>query len=82
VSPVREKSGRLLRLKTLKLKQHDFFSAQGVAGNKKGEFEVEVQFLNKLDTNNGYFLPKLLLKGTKNEAQFLRLRFLLARDPL
>jgi hypothetical protein len=26
---------------------------QGVAGNKKGEFEVEAQFLSKLHTNNG-----------------------------
>jgi hypothetical protein len=25
---------------------------QGVAGNKKGEFEVETQFLSKLHTNN------------------------------
>jgi hypothetical protein len=25
---------------------------QGVAGNKKGEFEVEAQFLSKLHTNN------------------------------
>jgi hypothetical protein len=28
---------------------------QGVAGNKKGAFEVEAQFLSKLHTNNGYF---------------------------
>jgi hypothetical protein len=27
---------------------------QGVAGNKKGEFWVEAQFLSKLHTNNGY----------------------------
>jgi hypothetical protein len=26
---------------------------QGVAGNKKGEFEAEAQFLSKLHTNNG-----------------------------
>jgi hypothetical protein len=26
---------------------------QGVAGNKKGEFEVEDQFIRKLHTNNG-----------------------------
>jgi hypothetical protein len=56
---------------------------QGVAGNKKGEFEVEAQLLRKLYTNNGKFLLKILLKGTQNEAQFLkRLRFLIARDPL
>jgi hypothetical protein len=46
---------------------------QGVAGNKKSEFEVEAQFLSKLHTKNGYFLLKLLLKGTKNEAQFLKI---------
>jgi hypothetical protein len=45
---------------------------QGIAGNKKGEFWVEAQFL----------LLKLLLKDTKNEARFLLLRFLIARDPL
>jgi hypothetical protein len=26
---------------------------QGIAGNKKGEFEVGAQFLSKLHTNNG-----------------------------
>jgi hypothetical protein len=28
---------------------------QWVAGNKKGEFEVEAQFLSKLHEKNGYF---------------------------
>jgi hypothetical protein len=45
---------------------------RGVAGNKKGEFEAEAQFLSKLHTNNGLNLLKLLLKGTPNEAQFLK----------
>jgi hypothetical protein len=45
---------------------------QGVAGNKKGEFEVEAQFLSKLHTNDDKILLKLLLKGTKNEAHFLK----------
>jgi hypothetical protein len=45
---------------------------QGVAGNKKGEFEAEAQFLSKLHTKNGSNLLKLLLKGTENEAQFLK----------
>jgi hypothetical protein len=47
---------------------------EGVAGNKKGEFEVEAQFLSKLHTNNAYILLiLLLLKGTiKNEAQFIK----------
>jgi hypothetical protein len=45
---------------------------QGVAGIKKGEFEVEAQFLSKLNTNNSSLLLKFLLKGTKNEAQFLK----------
>jgi hypothetical protein len=26
---------------------------QGITGNKKGEFEVEAQFLSKLHRNNG-----------------------------
>jgi hypothetical protein len=45
---------------------------QGVAGNKKGELEVETQFLSKLHTNNGKILLKLQLKGAKNEAEFLK----------
>jgi hypothetical protein len=40
---------------------------QGVAGNKKGEFEVEAQFLSKFVITYKQWLHflKLLLKGTK-----------------
>jgi len=41
--------------------------AAGIAGNKKGTFEVEAQYLGKLLIN----LLRLRLKGTQNEAQVL-----------
>jgi hypothetical protein len=45
---------------------------QGAAGNKKGEFGVDAQFfLANYIQKMVIFLLKLLLKGTKHEAQFL-----------
>jgi hypothetical protein len=46
---------------------------QGVADNKKGDFEVEAQFLSKLHTKMVKFFVKTTIEGRKKkEAQFLK----------